>query len=151
MAKKTGAQLDREIKEALHSPPKSKWVDPLVERIRANERERRGMVLRAIRKPPVAVVMTDRNGRETLAIVTREMSRPGDGAWRASIYWHDGPVGHVTRKTLGTIASELSSDYSPKSVRMIDDAAVIAWTGTDEFADGARKVAEVQAWNEGKR
>lgn len=151
MTKKTGAQLDREINEALGSPRKPKWIDPLVARIRSDQRVRHGVVLRAIRKPPVAVVMTDRNGRETLAIVTREMSRPGEGAWRASVYWHDGPVGHVTRKTLGTIASELASDYSPTSIRVVDDDTVIAWTGTDEFSEGARKVAETQAWNEGKR
>lgn len=138
VTKKTAAQLDREINEGL-------------ERFRANRRARHGAVLRAIRSAPVAVVMADRMGRETLAIVTREMSRASEGPWRASIYWHDGPVGHITRKTLGAIANELSTDYAPESVRVVDDATVMAWTGTDEFAEGARKVAEVQAWNEGKR
>lgn len=136
--KKTSAQLEREIKESL-------------EGFRASKRARHGVVLRAIRSAPVAIVMTDRHGRETLAIVTREMSRASDGAWRASVYWRDGPVGHITRKTLGTIANELATDYTPKSVRVVDDSTVIAWTGTDEFAEGARRVAEVQAWNEGKR
>lgn len=136
--KKTAAQLDREIDEGL-------------ERFRANKRMRHGAVLRAIRSAPVAIVMTDRAGRETLAIVTREMSRAIEGAWRASLYWHDGPVGHITRKTLGAIANELASDYGPESVSVVDDAKVMAWTSTDEFAEGARKVAEVQAWNEGKR
>lgn len=136
--KKTAAQLDREINES-------------IERFRASKRTRHGAILRAIRSAPVAIVMTDRTGRETLAIVTREMSRASAGAWRASLYWHDGPVGHVTRKTLGMIANELATDYGPESVRVVDDAAVMAWTGTDEFAEGARKIAEVQAWNEGKR
>jgi hypothetical protein len=140
--KKTPAQLDREVK---------RFIDPLREKFQARTRSRHGDVLRAIRKPPAAIVMTDRNGRETLAVVTREMSRPDEGAWRASIFWHDGPVGHVTRKTLGVIAKELAADYAPERVRIIDDAAVIKWTGTDEFAEGSRKVAEVQAWNEGKR
>lgn len=146
---KTPAQLDREIKEALAKPVRRR--DPLVERIREDRRARRGEVLRAIRSAPVAVVMIDRNGRETLAIVTREMSRPEEGAWRASVFWRDGPVGHVTRKTLGTIASELAEDYSPTKIRVVDEADVIAWTSTDDFAEGARKVAEVQAWNEGRR
>ena len=130
--KKTTAQLDREINESL-------------ERFRANKRSRHGAILRVIRSAPIAIVMTDRTGRETLAIVTREMSRASEGAWRASLYWHDGPVGHITRKTLGVIANELATDYAPESIRVVDDAAVITWTGTDEFAEGARKVAEVQA------
>jgi len=138
MPPKSPGQLDREIKESL-------------ERFRANKRARHGEVLRAIRSAPVAIVMTDRTGRETLAIVTREMSRASEGGWRASVYWHDGPVGHITRKTLGEIAKELAGDYAPESVRVVDDATVMEWTGTDEFAEGARKVAEVQAWNEGKR
>lgn len=148
---KTSAQLDREIKEALGSPAKVPRRDPLVERFRADKRARHGEVLRAIRSAPVAIVMTDRAGRETLAIVTREMSRPDEGPWRASIFWHDGPVGHVSRKTLGAIASELASDYAPVSVRVTNDAEVVAWTNTKEFADGARAVAETMAWNEGRR
>ena len=119
--------------------------------MKAGKRATHGAILRAIRSPPVAIVMTDRTGRETLAVVTREMSRLDEGPWRASIYWHDGPVGHVTRKTLGTIAKELVDVYAPKTVRIVDDAAVMKWTGTDDFAEGVRKVSEVQAWNEGKR
>lgn len=146
MPKKTAAQLNREINAHL-----AKKVDPLAEKYRAISRSRHGAVLRAIRKPPVSAVMTDRNGRETLILVTREMSHASEGPWRASVFWHDGPVGHVTRKTLGAIASELATDYQPANVRVVSDEDVIAWTSTDEFAEGAKKVAEVQAWNEGKR
>ena len=136
--KKTRAEIEREIKTSLEQ----------FDQIR---RARRGAVLRAIRAAPVAVVLTDRNGRETLAIVTREMSNPEEGAWRASVYWRDGPVGHVTRKTLGAIASELAADYTPEDVRGADDAEVMAWTDTDDFREGTRRVAEVQAWNAGRR
>ena len=137
-SKKTPAELRREIKASL-------------EHFDEIRRARRGAVLRAIRKAPVAVVLTDRSGRETLAVVTREMSSPAEGAWRASIYWRDGPVGHVTRRTLGAIASELAADYAPEDVRGADDAEVVAWTDTDEFREGSRRVAEVQAWNAGRR
>jgi len=148
MTKKPSAQIEREIKAALAKPA---FRDPLAEKYNAIRRRRHGDVLRAIRKPPVAVVMTDRNGRETLVVVTPEMSRPGEGPWRASVFWHDGPVGHVTRKTLGAIASELATDYQPDTVRKVGDEEVIAWTGTSEFSEGSKKVAEIQAWNEGKR
>ncbi len=127
------------------------WFREMNEKFATDRRKRHGDVLRAIRKPPTAIVMTDKSGRETLAIVTREMSNPEEGAWRASVYWRDGPVGHLTRKTLGKIAGELSSDYAPVKVRTTNDDEVMRWTGTREFTDGFQRVLETQAWNERER
>lgn len=127
------------------------WVQSIKDKAETGRRERHGAVLRAIRKPPVAIVMTDRSGRETLAIVTREMSNPNDGAWRASVCWRDGPVGHITRATLGKIAAELSSDYAPVRVRVASEAEVMKWTGTAEYTEGFQRVLETQAWNERNR
>lgn len=121
-----------------------------VERLKADKRRRHAQVLEAIRLAPVAIAMTGR-GRVTLAVVTPEMSRPSEGAWRASIYWDDGPAGHITRKTLDAIASELADTYSPERIRQVDDAEVIAWTSTDKFSEGVRQASEAQAWNEKQR
>ncbi len=129
----------------------SDWFKELQAKHDADRRTRHGAVLRAIRKPPSAIVMTDRNGREALAIITAEMSNRSEGTWRASLYWHDGPTGHVTKKTLGTLAAELASDYAPVSVRAISEDATMAWFGTSQFAEGARRVLETQQWNERER
>lgn len=127
------------------------WFRELQDKQEAQRRGKHGAVLRAIRTPPCAIVMTDRNGRESLAIITREMSNKHEGAWRASLYWHDGPTGHVTRATLGKLAAELSSDYSPVTVRAISEDATMKWFGTAKFAAGAKAVLETQQWNERKR
>lgn len=114
---------------------------------------RRGMVLRAIREATtrgIAIVMTHMQ-TETLALISREMSNPAEGAWRASIFWHDGPLCHITRARLSDLATALADDYFPSTVREIDDAAVMAWCSTPEFRRGVEMVAEVQTWNSGIR
>jgi lysophospholipase L1-like esterase len=118
------------------------------ERIRRRDHERRARITKAMAKSP-AVILTDGSGRETLVVITGEMQNTDEGKHRATYLAADGPVGHVTRKTLDKVIEEIDRDYRPASVRAATDEEVMAWTSTPEYEEGARRVAEVQRANAG--
>lgn len=106
-----------------------------------------------------AFVLVDRDLRETLVIVTADMSHGQsvvDGAkkgqrLRATTFWKDGPVGHVSHANVAMIASDIAEDYQPNSSRRITRDQADAWMGTDEFAKGCERVTAVQRENEARR
>ena len=101
-------------------------------------------VYRALKTSPAIIV--SHQGRDGLYILTREMSRPDEGAWRLTNFAKDGPWGHDTRHTIHELA-ELVARSHPTSVRAASDEDVIAWTTTPEFLAGAKRVAFIQAIN----
>lgn len=112
---------------------------------------RRGSLVGDALRLGAAIVLVDRSGRETLALCTPETVDVDAGPVRVSTFGHDGPIGHMTRATIEQLAVDLERDWCPVSVRTLGDDDVIAWTSTEEFAAGARAVAEVQRWNAGLR
>lgn len=118
------------------------WFD----RLRAKLGAKRQGIRDAFKASP-AIIVTQTDGRETLVIKTGEMQNPADGPERVTFFWKDGPVGHATRKTTEELIEEVSGYGS--TARPATDAEVMAWTSTDEFAEGAARVAAVQRANAG--
>ena len=118
------------------------WFD----RLRAKLGAKRQGIRDAFKASP-AIIVTQTDGRETLVIKTGEMQNPEDGPERVTFFWKDGPVGHATRKTTEELIEEVSGYGS--TARPATDAEVMAWTSTDEFAEGAARVAAVQRANAG--
>jgi hypothetical protein len=98
-----------------------------------------------------ALIVTDGRGTETLLLRTGEMSNPSEGAHRVSLFQHDGPVGHITRKSVTALAQDLSRDLMPHSVEPASEAEAMSWMSTPEFERGVERVLEVQRANERKR
>lgn len=118
------------------------WFD----RLRAKLGAKRQGIRDAFKASP-AIIVTQTDGRETLVIKTGEMQNPADGPERVTFFWKDGPVGHATRKTTEELIEEVSGYGS--TARPATDAEVMAWTSTDEFTEGAARVAAVQRANAG--
>lgn len=87
--------------------------------------------------------------RETLVLVSRD--HDDATMLRATAFWTDGPVGHVTRSTSMMIAAILAEDYWPVRLRRVSRVDVDAWTSTPDFVDGSARVAAIQAENEQRR
>lgn len=79
-----------------------------------------------------------------IAIITGEMSDPAY-KYRVTFFAPDGPLGHAARKYQGEIASEIAR--SMHDIEPISQDEVIDWTSTEEFINGSKMVALVQADN----
>lgn len=91
-----------------------------------------------------AVIVTEHGSAPELFILSGNMGK-GKDSHRITFFMKDGPRGHHEGSIpdlMEYIASSLTT-YKP-----VGDAEVIAWTSTDEFEVGSRRVAYVQALNE---
>ncbi len=116
-------------------------------RFKREKAERKQKVNEAFEKSN-AVILTLKDGQRKLAIKTPEMSNKDEGKIRVTYFGEDGPIGHATRKSMNEIVEDVI-DYFPVDVKPATEIEVMKWTGTDEFAEGARRVAEVQRANAG--
>ena len=94
-------------------------------------------------------VILDSYGRKILLLKTPEMSNTSEGKFRVTAFDEDGPIGHTTRETIAEIAEEMSRDWNPKSITPASEEDVLAITSTERFAEGSRRVVEVQRANAG--
>lgn len=98
-----------------------------------------------------ALIITTRQGRRILVIKSPEMTDTQEGRLRVTTFDEDGPIGHTTRPTLDKLADEIHRDWHPETITPATEAEVMAWPGTERFAEGAARVAAVQRANEGLR
>ena len=110
--------------------------------MRRVEQNRLAKITKAFKRSS-AIIVTDAYNREVLLIKSGDPSGKG---FRVSSFGHDGPIGHVTRDTEAKLLEETARDHHGK-IRVATDDDVMAWTGTPEFEEGARRVAEVQKFN----
>lgn len=122
-------------------------IDELARRAKKLKHARESMIRDALAESP-AIIITPKHGEPKLAIMSGEMQNKQHGSLRVTYFGHDGPIGHATRTSLKAIVDDIN-DYFPESVRPATEDEVIRWTGTDEFAEGAARVARVQRENAG--
>lgn len=120
--------------------------DPFFAKIKRDKEIRRERLRDAFALSP-AIIVKDKSGRETLLIKSGETANPEQGAFRVSSFAHDGPIGHVTRKTPEVLIEEIADDFYPVDARPAFDEEVMDWTSTQEFERGAERVAAVQRAN----
>ena len=91
-----------------------------------------------------AVIVTEEGSEPELFILSGNMG-PNHDQHRITFFSKDGPRGHHEGSVpeLMDYIARTGTTYQP-----VGDTEVIAWTSTDEFADGSRRVAYVQALNE---
>lgn len=116
-----------------------------IERMRQKHAARLEAVESALAKSP-AIIVTHKDGRRELYLLTPEMSSPQDGAWRLTCLMPDGPWGHDTRRTVRDLAEEVARSH-PATVTPASEDEVVMWTETEEFVRGAKRVAFIQAVN----
>jgi hypothetical protein len=75
------------------------------------------------------------------------MSNPEEGAHRVTKLLRDGPEGHITRKTVTSLARDLSRDLAPARIDPAGEQQVMEWVSTPEYAEGAERVMEMQKRN----
>jgi hypothetical protein len=149
---KSRAQLEADIAAALRRPITHDPIKPLEslrsfsERVSQVSKLRQKRLHQALLRHP-ALVVTDRRGRQTLLISSGEMSNPEEGAHRVTKLLKDGPEGHVTRKTVTSLAQELSRDLAPERIEPADEERVMKWVTTPEYVEGSERVLEMQRRN----
>lgn len=154
MASRPRARIEAEIEEVLRRPISRGPIAPgeslvaFAERVSQESKARQKRLHQALLRYP-ALIVTDRRGKRTLLISSGEMSHPEEGAHRVSTFLPDGPWGHVTRKSILQLATELASDLAPDRIESADDAQVMAWMSTPEYLEGAERVLEMQRRNQG--
>lgn len=116
-----------------------------IERMRQKHAARLEAVESALAKSP-AIIVTHKDGRREMYILTPEMSSPQDGAWRLTCLMPDGPWGHDTRRTVRDLAEEVARSH-PHTVTPASEDEVQMWTSTTEFVQGSKRVAFIQAIN----
>jgi hypothetical protein len=144
---KTNAQLAAEIEAALATPRLGKDLRAFSESVKRVGSARQKRLHQALLKHP-AIVVTDSTGRKTLLLQSGEMSNPSEGAHRVTMFWTDGPSGHITRKSIMRLAQDLSRDLSPVKIEPATDAEVMAWMDTAEYHEGSKRVLEMQRRNQ---
>lgn len=150
--RKTRAQLDAEIKEALLQPisrepaAASESLVEFSERVSRELKRRQKRLHQALLRYP-ALITTDRRGRQTLLISSGEMSNPEEGPHRVTKLLRDGPEGHITRKSIMRLAQDLSRDLSPEIIEPASEEQVMAWVSTPEYVKGSQHVLEMQRHN----
>jgi hypothetical protein len=146
------AQLEAEIREALRRPISRAPISPSESlgefslRVEKTSKLRQKRLHQALLRHP-ALIVTDRRGRETLLILSGEMSNPEEGAHRVTKLLRDGPEGHVTRRSVARLAQELSRDLAPERIEPVDEERIMAWVSTPEYAKGSERVLEMQRRN----
>lgn len=149
---KSRAQLDAEVVAALrrsitHAPIKpSESLRDFTERVSQVSKLRQKRLHQALLRHP-ALVVTDRRGRQTLLISSGEMSNPEEGSHRVTKLLRDGPEGHVTRKSITSLAQELSRDLAPERIEPASEELVMEWVTTPEYIEGSERVLEMQQRN----
>ena len=150
---KSRAQLDAEIREALRRPlsrgPASskESLRDFAERVARESKARQKRMHQALLRYP-ALIVTDSRGRQTLLIISSEMSNPEEGPHRVTMFLPDGPQGHITRKSILRLAEDLSRDLAPNHIEPADDEQVNAWVSTPEYVEGSERVFEMQRRNQ---
>src|SRR5262245_19834294 len=149
---KSRAELDVEIASALRGPlsrgpiSRSESLADFSERVDRERANRQKRLHQALLRHP-ALIATDRRGRQTLLILSGEMSNPQEGAHRVTKILRDGPEGHITRRSVAQLARELARDLAPDQIEPADDDAVAAWVSTPEYVEGSERVLEMQRRN----
>jgi len=95
-----------------------------------------------------AIITTDTASRRELVLMTDDPLERGSR--RVTYLAKDGPRGHFTSASHRALIEHVADGY-PVHARPATDADVIVWTSTPEYADGARRVLEVQRANEARR
>lgn len=113
----------------------------------AQIREKRAAAERALREaweqsPAVLVRARD---RDELWILSGE-TNPKEGKWRVTELWRDGPSGHFSAETVDEIVRKMAVPWA--TYEPVDEDFVIDWTSTDEWIEGLKWVAYVQAYNQ---
>ena len=151
--RKTRAQLDAEIAAAIRGPlsrgpiSSSESLSGFAERVGRERGNRQKRLHQALLRHP-ALIVTDRRGGQTLLILSGEMSNPEEGAHRVTKLLRDGPLGHVTRRSVADLARELARDLTPDRIDPASDEEVSAWVSTPEYAEGSERVLEMQRRNQ---
>ncbi len=149
---KSRTQLDAEVAAALRGPlsrgpiSSSESLSQFAERVSRESKARQKRLHQALLRHP-ALIVTDRRGRQTLLILSGEMSNPGEGAHRVTKLLRDGPEGHITRRSVAQLADELARDLGPERIEPAGDEEVSAWVSTPEYAEGSERVLEMQRRN----
>jgi hypothetical protein len=141
-------KLDREIAEAL-ARPRLTPTTPLAEYaagVHAASRNEQKRMHQALLKWN-AIIVVDRHGKRTLLLRTGEMSNPEEGGHRVTLYAEDGPLGHLTRKSITRLAQDLASDLVPVVLKEAREDDVLRWMGTAKFEKGVEHVLEMQRLN----
>jgi hypothetical protein len=138
------AQLEMEILGRPIGPSES--LRDYSARVSKVSKLRQKLLHQALLRHP-ALVVTDRRGRKTLLISSGEMSNPEEGAHRVTKLLKDGPEGHITRKTVTSLARDLSRDLAPAQIEPAGEEQVMEWVSTPEYAEGAERVLEMQSRN----
>ena len=145
-------KLDAEIEESSCGPI---LVDPIspseplrdfAERVSRESKIRQKRLHQALLRYP-ALIVTDRRGRQTLLILSGEMSNPQEGAYRVTKFLSDGPEGHITRTSILRLAQDLSRDLAPDRIEPVSEDRVMAWMSTPGYIEGSERVFEMQRLN----
>lgn len=112
-------------------------------------KQKRDSVLRRALEQNDAVIMTLKGGRRVLLVKSGEMHNTDEGTIRVTEFDDDGPIGHMTRKSVDKLAADIMRDWHPATIEPASEAEVMEMMGTERFAEGSRRVAEVQKHNAG--
>jgi len=149
---KSRKQLDAEVTAALQRPiprvqiKSSESLADFSDRVSQVSKLRQKRLHQALLRHP-ALVVTDHRGRQTLLISSGEMSNPKEGAHRVTKLLRDGPEGHVTRKSITSLAKELSRDLAPERIDPASEEQIMEWVSTPEYVEGSERVLEMQQRN----
>jgi hypothetical protein len=149
---KSRKQLDAEVTAALQRPIPRVQIKPseslsdFSDRVSQVSKLRQKRLHQALLRLP-ALILTDHRGRQTLLISSGEMSNPKEGAHRVTKLLRDGPEGHVTRKSITSLAKELSRDLAPERIDPASEEQVMEWVSTPEYVEGSERVLEMQQRN----
>ena len=144
--KKTPAQLDREIAQALAKTTEPIAKEDLFTRSTIDSNRRQKAMHQALLTWP-ALIVTGPRGRKTLLIQSGEMSNPEEGPHRVTLFLADGPEGHIARKSITRLAQDLSRDLFPTKIEPASEDHVMRWMSTPEYIEGAERVLEMQRRN----
>jgi hypothetical protein len=89
-------------------------------------------------------VVREEGGRGEYALVTREMSNPGEGNFRVTFFLEDGPRGHRTRAGMAAIVDTILEEMTWPIVGAAE-ADLLELQSTEAFQQGAAILAFQQA------
>lgn len=121
--------------------------DAELDRMRSHRAQRIAQLRDAFAECP-AVIATDPNRGQVLLIKSDELTDRASGPIRVTEFQKDGPRGHSTARSDDELLDRVIGDFS-KGVRFTPatEEEVIEWTTSDEFVEGSKRVAFIQAHN----
>lgn len=93
-----------------------------------------------------AVVLTWRDGRKELLLVTPDTNPEPGRPLRITTFMADGPYGHENVADMAEAAARIREKHW-KAITPASEAEVMRWTSSPEFVVGAKRVAIIQAAN----